>query len=62
MAVQMITAACILHNYCLLHDDFDEGYFLPDVDDGGDGDDAEEQQDHRPEQKRVHLMNIVAAQ
>ena len=63
MAVQMITAACILHNYCLLHDDFGEGYFLPDV--GGDGDDGEEQQgppDHGPGQKRVHLINIVAAQ
>lgn len=28
-------AACVLHNACLLHDDFDEGYML-DADDGDD--------------------------
>lgn len=35
IAVQIISAACVLHNYCLLHDDFDVGYFLPDHADGG---------------------------
>ena len=63
MAVQIITAACVLHNFCLLHDDFDDGYFLPNGDDGCDGgDDRDEQQeppDHGAAQKRLHLMNIV---
>lgn len=29
-------AACVLHNFCLIHDDFDDNYFLPDddIDDG----------------------------
>lgn len=65
MAVQIITAACVLHNYCLLHDDFDDGYFLPDDNGGGDGDDGEEHQappDHGAAQKRLHLVNIVTAQ
>lgn len=34
MAVQIITASCVLHNYCLLHDDFDDGYFPPGHADG----------------------------
>ena len=61
--VQIITATCVLHNYCLVHDDFDDGYFLPGHADGG-GDDGSEQQgppDHGAAQKRVHLMNIVTA-
>ena len=64
MAVQIITATCVLHNYCLLHDDFDDGYFLPGHADGGGDDDGSEQQgppDHGAAQKRVHLMNIVTA-
>lgn len=64
MAVQIITATCVLHNYCLLHDDFDDGYFLPGHADGGGADDGSEQQgppDHGAAQKRVHLMNIVTA-
>ena len=54
IAVQIITATCGLHNYCLLHDDSD----------GGGDDDKSEQQgplDHGPAQKRVHLVNIVTA-
>lgn len=33
-SAKVITAACVLHNMCLLHDDFDERYFLHDDDDG----------------------------
>ena len=62
MAVQIITATCALHNYCLLHDDLDDGYLLPGHADGGGDDDGSEQQgppDHGAAQKRVHLMNIM---
>ena len=61
MTVQIITATCVLHIYCLLHDEFDDGYFLPGHADGG-GDDGSEQQgppDDGAAQKMVHLMNIV---
>ena len=64
MAVQITTATCVLHNYCLLHDDFHDGYLLPVHADGGGDDDGSEQQgppDHEAAQKRVHLMNIVTA-
>ena len=56
--MQIITATCVLHNYCLLHDDFDDGYLLPGhADGGGDGDGIEQQgpPDHGAAQKRVHL-------
>ena len=36
LIVQLIISACVLHNICLLHDDFDPGYML---DDDGDYDD-----------------------
>lgn len=36
LLVQLTMAACVLHNACLLHDDFDEGYML-DADDDNDG-------------------------
>ena len=26
-------SACVLHNFCIFHDDFDDGYFLEDDDD-----------------------------
>lgn len=28
LEVNIIIAACVLHNFCLLNDDFDDGYFL----------------------------------
>ena len=57
-------AACVLHNFCLVHDDFDEGYFL----DGDDDDDDEGNVDHSllngrvcrlAEQKRAHIANLL---
>ena len=33
-----IMAACVLHNFYLINDDFDEGYFLCDEDDDDDND------------------------
>jgi len=59
LAVHLIITACVLHNFCLLHDDFYDGYL--DDDDGFDdhlGDDGH-RPDGRAEQKRIHLMNIV---
>ena len=66
--VHLILASCVLHNYCLVKDDFDEGYFLDnDDDDGSNGSDASN--DSTPggrdglrgaEDKRVQLINIVA--
>ena len=45
--VHLILASCVLHNYCLLKDGFDDGYFLDnnddddnDDDDGSNGSDA----------------------
>ena len=66
--VHLILASCVLHNYCLLKDDFDEGYFL-DNDDGDDsnGSDASNYPTPRgrdglraAEAKRFQLMNTVA--
>ena len=34
--VLLIISACVLHNFCLIHDDFDEGYFGDDSDDESD--------------------------
>ena len=50
LAVHVIIAVCVLHNFCLLHDD----------DDGDEDDDpGHHLPDGRAEQKRTHLMNIV---
>lgn len=65
MLVHLIMSACVLHNFCLLNDDYDENYYL-DIDDGDHG-----AADNGPavghlgggalaaEAKRVHLMNII---
>lgn len=63
-----IMAACVLHNFCLLHDDFDEGYFLDDDDDDADDSDDDGDVHHSlvngrvcrlAEQKRAHLANLM---
>ena len=53
----------MLHNFALVHDDFDESYFLED--DGDDDDDdfigCDGFPRNRPaEQKRQHLLHLVA--
>lgn len=65
--VHLILASCVLHNFFLLHDDFQEGYFLDDGDhddDGGDDSDGSTpggRNGHRvAEAKRVQLMNIIS--
>ena len=61
-------AACVLHNACLLHDDFDEGYMLDaeDEDNGGDdGDDGNNRDSiqrnaaQNGDIKRSHLTNRI---
>ena len=72
LMVHLILSSCVLHNYCLLKDDFDEGYFL-DTNDGDDDDDGSPGSDANDsatpgghdglrvaEANRVQLMNIVA--
>jgi len=59
LAVHVIIAACVLHNFCLLHDDFDDGYMGDDDDGNEDDDPGHHLPDGRAEQKRTHLMNVV---
>lgn len=40
LLVHIIMSACVLHNFCLLHDDFDDNYFLDHHDGDGDGGDG----------------------
>ena len=67
LMVLCIISICVLHNFCLTHDDFDEGYFGNDSDhddedddddnDGGDGPGVALHR--RAEQKRVHIMGLL---
>ena len=64
LLVNLIMCACVLHNLCLLNNDFDDGYFLDDDDDGDGGiDDGHSAgvpgAPAAAEAKRVQLMNIV---
>ena len=62
---KIIMGACVLHNFALVHDDFDESYFLEgdDYDDDDDNDlsGCDSFPRNRPaEQKRQHLRKMVA--
>ena len=57
--MHVIIAACVLHNFCLLHDDFDDGYMGDDGNGDEDDDPGYHLPDGRAEQKRTHLMNVV---
>ena len=59
---KIVMGACVLHNYTLIHDDFDESYFLDDDDDDDDNDDDVHDtncRDRTAELKRQHLSNII---
>ena len=58
LEVYIIVAACVLHNFCLLHDDFDDMYMHDGLDDD-DHDGHHHPADGRAEVKRTHLMQIV---
>ncbi|XP_028402149.1 putative nuclease HARBI1 [Dendronephthya gigantea] len=65
LMVEIIMGACVLHNLCLVNDDFDNIYFLDDETDDIDNDDDNnavglEDGDRPAEQKRQHLVKIVA--
>lgn len=53
LAVHFIIATCVLHNFCILHDDFYDGYLM---DDGSDNhyDDGDHCPGGTAEQKRTH--------
>ena len=52
-ATKVIMAACVMHNFCLIYDDFDESYFLPNCgEDDGRG-------PRIAQLKRNQLMKIV---
>lgn len=65
LLVQSIVPACVLHNVCLLHDDFDDNYFLDHHDGDSDGDGGEGYAGGHPdgalaaEAKQVRLMDII---
>lgn len=62
LAVHLIISACVLHNFCIIHDDFYDGYMDDDDDDDDGFDDPDDDGPHpdgRAEQKRAHLMNII---
>ena len=63
LTTEIVMGAFVLHNFALVHDDFDKSYFLEDDDDNG-GDDDEiscdnNGQDRTTEQKRQHLFNLI---
>lgn len=65
LLVHIIMSACVLHNVCLLHDDFDDNYFLYHHDGDGDGDGGDGYAGGHPggvlatEAKQVRLMDII---
>ena len=70
LIVQLIISACVLHNICLLHDDFDPGYMLDDDgdDEDNDGDSSNSHdggsasgRDRQADLKRDSLKNIIFA-
>ena len=59
----IIISACVLHNFfCLIYDDFDEGY-CGDLDDNDDDDDGGHGLAHpllkRTQQKGMHIMGML---
>ncbi len=64
LMVKIIVGACVFHNFCLVNDDFDDVYFLDEEHDDDDDNDAAavgpQHGNRTAEQKRQHLVNIVA--
>lgn len=56
LTVHLIISACVLHNFCIIYDDFYDGYIDNDDDDPYD---SGHQPDERAKQKRTHLMNTI---
>ena len=71
LIVKLITSACVLHNVCLLNDDFNPGYMLDNDNDDNDNDDNNDGNNdggdrchaarRQAELKRDHLKNVIFA-
>ena len=69
LIVQLIISTCVLHNICLLHDDFDPRYILDDdgddEDNGGDSfsndSGSASGRDRQVDLKQDNLKNIIFA-
>lgn len=61
LLVHLIMSACVLHNFCLLKDDFDDSYFLDHDDGDGAGPVAGHLDGGAPaaQAKRMQLMNLI---
>ena len=62
LLVQLIMSACVLHNFCIIHDDFDDDYFLEDHQDDNDANEGHNAHDPHilaAQAKRLQLMNLV---
>ena len=59
LMTKIVMGACVLHNFTLLHDDFDESYFLDDDNDNDDDGHDSTCRDRTAELKRQHLSNII---
>ena len=59
LTVHLIISTCVLHNLCIIHDDFYDGYIDDDRFGDDDPHDSGNQPDERAEQKRTHLMNTI---
>ena len=59
LEVYIIVVACVLHNFCLLHDDFDDMYMHDGPDDDDDNDGYHHPANGRAEAKRTHFIHIV---
>lgn len=59
-ATKVVMAACLMHNFCLIYDNFDESYLLPNGGEDDYNDGADDGRGPRMRQlKRNRLMNIV---
>ena len=57
LMTEIVMGACVLHNFALVHDEFDENYFLEDDDEITSCDNND--RDRTAEQKRQHLLNHI---
>ena len=56
---KIVMGACVLHKFTLIHDNFDESYFVDDDDDDDDDGCDNNCRDRTAELKRQHLSNII---
>ena len=62
LLVQLIMSTCVLHNFCIIHGDFDDDYILEDHQDNNDANEGHDAHDPRilaAQAKRLQLINLV---